>query len=148
MGHRSVAGVGPAQRYRARPLGDVNAHGNAITLCIAMLETPEGVANADAIAAVPGIDVLLIGSNDLSTAMGLPGDLRHPKIRAAYETAAEACRRHGKHLGIGGVRGDADLTRDLLALGGRFMITGFDIGYMMAAARTDAAAIRKIIADS
>jgi hypothetical protein len=46
----------------------------AATTLIAMLETPEGIANADAIAAVPGIDVLLIGSNDLCTALGIPGD--------------------------------------------------------------------------
>ena len=39
-----------------------------------MLETPEGIANADAIAAVPGIDVLLIGSNDLCTALGFPAN--------------------------------------------------------------------------
>jgi 2-keto-3-deoxy-L-rhamnonate aldolase RhmA len=146
IGHRSVAGAGPAQVYRTLPLGDVNRHGNAVTLCVAMLETPQGIENADAIAAVDGIDVLLIGSNDLSTEMGLPGDLRHPKIRAAYATAAEACKRHGKHLGIGGVRGDAELTRDLVALGGRFMITGFDVGYLMAAARNDIAQIRKIVA--
>ncbi len=147
IGHRSVAGAGPAQAYRNLPLGEVNAHGNDVTLCIAMLETPQGIENADAIASVEGIDVLLIGSNDLSTEMGLPGDLRHPKIRAAYETTAAACKRHGKHMGIGGVRGDAELTRDLIALGGRFMITGFDVGYLMSAARADVAAIRKIASE-
>ena len=70
LGERSVGGAGPLQGYRATPLAEVNAQGNAATLCIAMLETPEGIANADAIAAVPGIDVLLIGSNDLCTALG------------------------------------------------------------------------------
>ncbi len=110
-----------------------------------MLETPEGIANADAIAAVPGIDVLLIGSNDLSAALGIPGDLKHPKIRAAYEATAAACKKHGKHLGIGGVRGDHALTAELVKLGARFMIAGLDSGYMMKAAREDVAAIRKAI---
>src|SRR5665647_3218089 len=72
LGERSVAGAGPLQGYRATPLSEVNSQGNALTSCIAMLETPEGIANADAIASVPGIDVLLIGSNDLCTAMGIP----------------------------------------------------------------------------
>ncbi|MGB9045626.1 MAG: aldolase/citrate lyase family protein, partial [Pseudolabrys sp.] len=63
LGERSVAGAGALQGYRATPLAEVNRQGNAATLFIAMLETPEGIANADAIAAVPGIDVLLIGSN-------------------------------------------------------------------------------------
>ena len=38
----------------------------------------------DAVAAVPGIDILFIGSNDLCTAMGIPGELKHPKLRAAF----------------------------------------------------------------
>jgi 2-keto-3-deoxy-L-rhamnonate aldolase RhmA len=70
-GKRSVAGPGALQGYHATPLGDVNAQGNAATTLIPMIETPDGVANADAIAAVPGIDILLIGSNDLCTAMGI-----------------------------------------------------------------------------
>ena len=145
LGHRSVSGAGPLQGFRATPLGEVNSQGNELTLCIPMLETPEGIANADAIAAVPGIDVLLIGSNDLSAALGIPGDLKHPKIRAAYEATAAACKKHGKHLGIGGVRGDHALTADLVKLGARFMIAGLDSGYMMKAAREDVAAIRKAI---
>ncbi len=93
------------------------------------------IDNADAIAAVPGIDILLIGSNDLSAELGIPGDLKHPKIRAAYETTAAACKKHGKCLGIGGVRGDASLAADLVKLGARFMIAGLDTGYLMQAAQ-------------
>src|SRR5262249_59016295 len=98
LGERSVAGPGPLQGYRATPLAEVNKDGNTATVLIAMLETPEGVANADAIAAIPGIDVLLIGSNDLCTAMGIPGDLKSPKLRAAYESTAKACKARGKCL--------------------------------------------------
>ena len=65
LGHRSVAGAGPLQFYRPTPLGEVNAQGNALTLCIPMLETPKGIENAAAIAAVPGIDIVLIGSQRL-----------------------------------------------------------------------------------
>ena len=81
LGEASVAGAGPLQGYRRVPLGEVNKQGNAATLLIAMLETPEGIANADAIAALAGIDVLLIGSNDLCTAMGIPGEAQNPKSR-------------------------------------------------------------------
>ena len=62
LGERSVAGAGPLQGYRQIPLGEVNKQGNTATSLIAMLETPEGIANADTGAALPGIDVLLIGS--------------------------------------------------------------------------------------
>lgn len=144
IGHRSVAGSGPLQHYRATPLAEVNRRGNAITLCIAMLETAEGIANADAIAAVPGIDMLLIGSNDLCTDLGIPGELHHPKLKDAYKTAAAAAAAHAKALGIGGVRNDPELSRELLALGARFMIAGSDVGYLMAAARKDVETIRAI----
>ena len=146
LGHRSVSGAGPLQSYQTTPLGEVNAQGNALTLVIPMLETQQGIENADAIAAVPGIDILLIGSNDLSTELGIPGDLKHPKIRAAYETAMAACKKHGKCLGIGGVRGDAALAADLVKLGARFMIAGLDRGYLMQAAKADVTALRKAIA--
>jgi 2-keto-3-deoxy-L-rhamnonate aldolase RhmA len=143
LGERSVGGAGPLQGYRATPLGEVNKEGNAATTLIAMLETPEGIANANAIAAVPGIDVLLIGSNDLCTAMGIPGELKSPKLRAAYETAAKACKAHNKHLGVGGIRADVDHVAELVKLGARFVIAASDIQYLLKAARAEVAALRK-----
>jgi 2-keto-3-deoxy-L-rhamnonate aldolase RhmA len=143
LGERSVGGPGPLQGYRATPLADVNKEGNTATTLIAMLETPEGIANADAIAAVPGIDVLLIGSNDLCTAMGIPGELKSPKLRAAYETAAKACKANDKHLGVGGIRADVDHVAELVKLGARFVIAASDIQYLLKAARAEVAALRK-----
>jgi 2-keto-3-deoxy-L-rhamnonate aldolase RhmA len=143
LGERSVGGAGPLQGYRATPLGEVNKEGNAATVLIAMLETPEGIANADAIAATPGIDVLLIGSNDLCTAMGIPGELKNPKLRAAYERTAQACKTHGKHLGIGGIRADVEHVAELVKLGARFVIAGSDLQYLMGSARHEVATLRK-----
>ena len=143
LGERSVAGAGALQGYRATPLAEVNKQGNAATLLIAMLETPEGIANADAIAAVPGIDVLLIGSNDLCTAMGIPGELKSPKLQAAYETTAKACKAHGKHLGVGGIRADVEHVAELVKLGARFVIAGSDVQYLMKSARDEVTSLRK-----
>jgi len=143
LGERSVGGPGPLQGYRAVPLGEVNKVSNAATVLIAMLETPEGVANADAIAATPGIDVLLIGSNDLCTAMGIPGELKNPKLRAAYQSAAKACKAHGKHLGVGGIRGDVEHVAELVKLGARFVIAGSDLQYLIKSAGHEVAALRK-----
>jgi len=143
LGERSVGGPGPLQGYRAVPLGEVNKESNAATVLIAMLETPEGVTNADAIAATPGIDVLLIGSNDLCTAMGIPGELKNPKLRAAYQSTAKACKAHGKHLGVGGIRGDGEHVAELVKLGARFVIAGSDLQYLIKSARHEIAALRK-----
>jgi 2-keto-3-deoxy-L-rhamnonate aldolase RhmA len=144
LGHRSVMGVTPALGYRALPLGEINERLNADTLVIAMLETPEGIASAETIAAVDGIDLLLIGSNDLCTEMGIPGQLNHPRLREAYEATAAACRRHGKILGVGGIRGDIALQTDLVRLGARFVIAGNDVALLLAAGKQDVAALRGI----
>jgi 4-hydroxy-2-oxoheptanedioate aldolase len=146
LGQRSVMGSGPAHGYRALPLGEVNAALNADTLLIVMLETAEGIASAEAIAAVDGVDMLLIGANDLSTALGIPGELRHAKMHEAFATSAAACKAQGKLFGIGGVRGDLELQRELYRMGGTFIIAGHDTNYLMAAARADAAALRAMAA--
>src|SRR5580698_7525039 len=77
-----------AQIPRAVPLAELNPKLNAETAVIVMLETAEGIENAEAIAAVDGIDCLLIGSGDLTTDYGIPGQVDHPKLRAAYERVA------------------------------------------------------------
>jgi 4-hydroxy-2-oxoheptanedioate aldolase len=146
LGTRSVAGMTPLQGYRATPLAEVVKQGNALTTCIAMLETPEAIANADEIAAVPGIDVLLIGSNDLCTAMGIPGELKSPQLRAAYEATARACKAHNKALGVGGIRADVAHVAELVKLGARFVIAASDTQYLMMAARNEVAALRKAAA--
>jgi 2-keto-3-deoxy-L-rhamnonate aldolase RhmA len=142
LGRRSVMGPSPALGYRPMPLREVNSTLNAETLLIAMLETAEGIENADAIAQT-GVDVLLIGSNDLCTELGIPGELRHPKLLDAFHKTAGACRAHGKVLGIGGVRGDLELQSDLFKLGGRFIIAGSDVTYFTAAASADAKRLRE-----
>jgi 2-keto-3-deoxy-L-rhamnonate aldolase RhmA len=144
LGHRSVMGTGPALGYAALPLAEINRRLNDETLLVVMIETPAGVEAAEAIAAVPGVDVLLIGSNDLCTEMGIPGELRHPKLKQAYETVARACAKHGRVLGVGGIRGDIELQKELIGLGARFMIAGNDAAYLAAAARKDVETLRKI----
>jgi 2-keto-3-deoxy-L-rhamnonate aldolase RhmA len=144
LGHRSVMGLGPALAYRSLSIGEDNDRLNEQTLLVVMLETPEGIRNADAIAAVPGVDILLIGSNDLCTELGIPGQLRHPLLREAYEVVAKACHAHRKFLGVGGIRSDLELQADLVKMGARFMIAGSDVTYLLAAARKDVEALRAI----
>ena len=53
-----------------------------------MLESPEAIGNADAIAAVPGVDVLFIGTSDLTAELGISGQMGHAKVIAAYQPSA------------------------------------------------------------
>jgi 2-dehydro-3-deoxyglucarate aldolase/4-hydroxy-2-oxoheptanedioate aldolase len=70
--------------------------------CFLMLqiETEVGLAHVEEIAAVPGVDCLWIGFLDLSSFLGVPGDLEHPKYVAAVERIAAAAKAHRKVLGI------------------------------------------------
>ncbi len=70
-------------------------------------------------------------------------NLKHPKLRAAYESVAKACAAHKKILGVGGIRGDVAHVAELVKLGARFVIAGSDVQYLMRAARDEVAALRK-----
>ena len=136
-GHRSSGGMLPHLGYRAMNSGEAARIINAEVLLIPMVETPTSVANAEAIAAVPGIDGLLIGSNDLSLEMGIAGQFTHPKMVDAYDRVIAACRKHGKWPGMGGVSAD-DLFRRYIGAGMRMILGGNDIPFLLqgAAQRT------------
>ncbi|MCB1378854.1 MAG: aldolase [Alphaproteobacteria bacterium] len=129
-GNRSFGGIGMATRYRPQPQGELIEKLNRNISVLAMIETPTAVENADAIAAVDGIDVLLIGSNDLSIEMGIPGQLKSAEITGAIEKVGQACKAHGKSLGIGGIRNDKEHFQKLIGLGAKFLIIGSDAGYL------------------
>jgi 4-hydroxy-2-oxoheptanedioate aldolase len=141
LGHRSVAGGLPHLGYAKHGLADTCAAINAATLVVVMLETPTAIANADAIAAVPGIDSLLIGTNDLAMELGIPGNFADERIVAAYQTVIDACRAHGKFAGIGGIA-DRELLRRYIGMGVRLVLPGSDFSFMSSAASECAAAMR------
>jgi len=134
QGHRSVAGAMAQLGYRSVPLGEATRNLNTETLIVVMIETPKAVANADAIAAVPGIDVLLMGTNDLSMELNHPGELAHPEVQSAYERVIAACKKHGKWAGMGGVYTEDLMTR-YLTMGCRFLLGGNDFSFVLAGAQ-------------
>lgn len=144
FGHRSAAGTVPALGYARLPQPEINRRLNDNTLLVAMLETPQAVENVEAIAAVDGIDTLHIGSTDLSTEMGIPGDYKHPLMRAAYERVARAAKARGKSMGVGGVREDLEFQTWLLGLGMRYLTGGSDVGYILSAGRRDVRQLREV----
>jgi 2-keto-3-deoxy-L-rhamnonate aldolase RhmA len=141
QGHRSVAGGLPHLGYEKHPLAETCAAINAATMVIVMLETPLAIANAEAIAAVPGIDSLLIGTNDLAMELGIPGGFGDERIVAAYQAVADACKKHGKHAGVGGIA-DRALIRRYVEMGVRLVLPGSDLSMLQSAASETAAAMR------
>jgi 2-keto-3-deoxy-L-rhamnonate aldolase RhmA len=133
MGHRSTGGTNAQFGYRPPVSAEAQKILNAEILIIPMIETPLAVENAEAIAAIPGIDALLIGTNDLSLEMGISGQIGHARIKAAYATVAAACKRHGKVLGMGGVY-DQELATEYIGVGARFILGANDHALLLNAA--------------
>lgn len=138
LGHRSWGGPPAVYGYRPPSTVEAQAAINAEILTIVMLESPEAIANADDIAAVPGVDVLFIGTSDLTAELGISGQMGHPKVIDAYQKAGDACRQHGKVLGMGGVYDEENAAR-YVAMGARFLLTGSDHSYLMTGANQRAA---------
>ena len=143
QGKRSVAGPAPQFAFKNVPLGDATRLMNDETLVAVMLETPTAIANADAIARVQGVDVLLIGTNDLCAEMGIPGQFSDAKVESAYKTVIDAGRKHGKAPGMGGVY-DPKLMSKYIAMGMRFILSGSDLSFIMAGARERSTTLRSV----
>ena len=90
--HTSYVGGGKHQ--------EIMENGNRKIISIAQIETKLAVDNSDQIAEVEGIDVLLIGPNDLSISLGFPGDLMNPIELDAIAHVAANCKKHGKFFGL------------------------------------------------
>jgi len=143
LGLRSWGGPPALFGYKAPGNAEAQAAINPEILVVAMIESPEGVANSAAIAAINGIDVLLIGTSDLTAAMGISGQILHPRVEEAYRSVGEACRKAGKFLGMGGVY-QPDAMKRYIEFGAQFVLTGSDHAYIMAGASQQSAALRKL----
>src|SRR6201994_3376292 len=133
VGHRSVGGWGPHYELQKLSTGDAVKALNAANLTVVMLETPTAIANAAEIAMVPGVDVLLIGSNDLCAEMGIPGDFGSDRLAEAYGTMIAACSKAGKFPGMAGIYNEAIMPR-YIGMGARFILSGQDSAFMLAGA--------------
>ena len=127
-----VAGPAAGQAYPTKP--------------IRMIESKAALDNIEAIAAVPGVDVIHIGTNDLSTDLGHPGDLAHPDVLAAVERVVKACKANGKYAGVGGLTG-GDGVKSLphvIKLGARYFTSASEWNLMMAAGTERVTALRAL----
>jgi len=147
IGARSVAGGYPQFDFRAVPIKEAMPQLNALTLVVCMIETRAGLDNIEAIAGVPGIDVIHIGSNDLLTALGKPGQFDDPELVSALDRAVAVTAKHGKFAGCGGNR---DIERQARAVrqGVRFLTTQTDLNFLASAAARWTSDLRRAVADA
>jgi len=142
-GSRSVTGGNVATRHRPMAQADLLEQFDRETVVTVMLETPEAVEAASDIAAVPGVDMVMLGPHDLTAEMGILGRFHDERFLAAVDTVASACRTHGKAFAIAGIR-DPELLKSFVGLGLRFVSAGTDAGFLAEAAGAHAARLRAI----
>jgi 2-keto-3-deoxy-L-rhamnonate aldolase RhmA len=95
----------------------------------------------DEIAAVDGLDMILLGPSDLTAEMGIHGQYENEHFHRAVESVAAACRAHRVALGVAGIK-SLDLLKRFAGLGLRFVSAGTDVGMMTEAATARALALR------
>ena len=116
--------------------------------CVVMIETAEGVRNADAIAATPGVDAIYIGPGDLALGLGLSAwgeDWSHGQAKLhneAIERIVAACRRHGVAPGIH--TGDGTTAGQYVARGFLMVTVISDLGLLQSGARAELAKARAV----
>lgn len=99
VGKRGVALQVAHDRYRPGSVAEKFTAANKRTTLFCQIETAEGVENADAMAAIDGVDCLWVGHFDLSVSLGIPGQFGHKRFTDAIATVAKATRKHKKALG-------------------------------------------------
>lgn len=144
LGGRSAGGALSHYQYRSFPITETNAAMNDATALVVMLETVAALENVEEIIAVDGVDMLLVGSNDLCGEMGISGQYDHPKLRDAFARCIAAARKVGKHVGVGGLAARDDLMTQFVQMGARYVSTGTDLSFLLSACAAKAKFVQGI----
>ncbi|RDW94059.1 HpcH/HpaI aldolase family protein [Aspergillus mulundensis] len=128
LGCRSMTGQMPMFGMRALAVDQTidfcNKSGSTV---FAMIESKDAVENAEEIAAVEGVDVVLVGSMDLTIDLGIGGKFDRPEYQSSLEKISQACHAHDKVFGVAGVYDNPELQGWIInGLGARFMLVQQD----------------------
>ncbi len=139
-----IRGFGPrrACRYGAIDTPTYLKEAPARMLRIPQIEHIDAVRNLAAIIAVPGIDLIIVGPNDLSASMGHLGDTRHPDMMSIYDEIAAVCTRAGMPFGVSLGPTDMASVQDWKRRGVSLIGCGDDISFISLSARSTIAAVR------
>ena len=124
LGRRALDSGNSDGAYCMVPLADYLTYANDNTFVVVQIEDPEALDQIEEIVAAPGVDLVFVGPADLSHGLGVPGQMRDPRILKAIEEVAAACKKHGKHWGT---PCSAESAPALLEMGARFLCSGADV---------------------
>ena len=100
LGKRGCSVAKGHNEYQNADIHEFTDHSNHETLIIIQIERREAVDTIDKLISVSGVDVALIGPNDLALSLGVPMDFEHTELRAAIGKMLESCQRRGVATGI------------------------------------------------
>jgi 4-hydroxy-2-oxoheptanedioate aldolase len=144
LGERGNPGTLPQLHFHTFPAAEAYAAVNDATMVVVQCESAAALERMDEIVAVEGVDMVLMGLNDLLADWGIPGQYDDPRVREAYARVIAACRRHGKHVGVGGLASRPDLVAEYVRMGGRYVSTGTDLSFLLGAAAQRARQVQEI----
>ncbi|MGD9495990.1 MAG: HpcH/HpaI aldolase/citrate lyase family protein [Armatimonadota bacterium] len=127
--------------YAAQPTAQFTRERNAETLVAVQIETALGLANRDAIFAVPGIDAVFVGPNDLALSLGLPGQLDHPDVVRAIEDIFASAQGAGIAPGMHAF--EVEMALQYLDAGCRFLCFASEVALFVRGSRAALRAIRE-----
>lgn len=133
IGNRSLGGLDIHYDYGPVPAAELMAELNDTVLVIAMVETVTGLENVEDIAAVPGLDGIYLGGNDMLASMGRSGRYDDPAIYSALDRVVAAAAANGLFAGCGGLMGTARQAK-VIGRGVRFLTAASDLGLVRSGA--------------
>ena len=125
IGQRGFDGAGADNPYCSMPMADYVKQANENTFVLIQIEDPAVLEHAEAIASVPGVDMIMLGPADFTVLSGIPGQFDHPKVEAAMSAIAKAAKNAGKHFAA--IAFNVDHARRMKELGASLLFHGGDI---------------------
>lgn len=141
VGQRGCALSRAHTNFRAGPVQEIMDAANGETMLVIQIETAAALEQIDQIVSVPGVDVAFIGPNDLSIALGVPGQSNSPVLVAAIERVMDSCQRHGVIAAI--QMNDMKLATHWAQRGIRMLSYGAEVGLLVSAGLQATGALRQ-----
>jgi 2-keto-3-deoxy-L-rhamnonate aldolase RhmA len=142
LGSRSSGGATIQLRWQSMPAAEVARQLDDNLLIGINVESLAAVEDIDTIAAVDGVDLISVGTNDLTQDMGIPGEYDHPRLMAVYECVVAATRRNGKFVRLGNFADPARLARSV-AMGAQLVTVTNDVKLLLDGMRGGLAALHE-----
>ncbi len=124
-GNRGFNTSGRDALYTRKTPAQFAEDSNRHSLVVIQIETMGALSDADAIAAIDGVDMLFVGPADMSQSLGVVGQYEHAKVWEAIDAVAAACRKHGKHWGT--LPASAEFAQKSIERGCRLLTMGNDV---------------------